>query len=167
MNKKEAADRLNVSTRLVEKYAGEGRLGEVKYVRGRTGKQADYEPEAVERLKAELESPAYSLAPTAPGMNAALVGVLERIAASLDSRPALPAGSHEQTGGATGSGDGSKPTVAVADKILLTLADASALTSLSAGHLRDAIHNGKLKAKIVGRGWKVKRADLDGYIKRL
>ncbi len=39
MNKKEAAEYLGVSTRLVEKYASEGRMGEVTYVRGRTGKQ--------------------------------------------------------------------------------------------------------------------------------
>jgi predicted site-specific integrase-resolvase len=31
MNKKEAAEHLGVSTRLVEKYASEGRLGEVSW----------------------------------------------------------------------------------------------------------------------------------------
>jgi excisionase family DNA binding protein len=162
MNKKEAAEHLGISTRLVEKYAGDGRLGEVKYVRGRTGKQADYDPEAVARLKAELESPAYSLAPTVPtNINAAgLVGILERIAAALDNRPAL-------TGADVASGNDSKPSVAVADKILLTLREASALTNLSPGHLRTAIDEGKLKAKIVGRGWKVKRADLDAYVEKL
>jgi hypothetical protein len=56
MNKKEAAAALGISLRLVEKYAGEGRLGDVRYVRGKTGKQADYDSEAVERLRAELES---------------------------------------------------------------------------------------------------------------
>jgi excisionase family DNA binding protein len=162
MNKKEAAEHLGISTRLVEKYAGDGRLGEVKYVRGRTGKQAEYEPEAVAKLKAELESPAYSLAPTVPtNINAAgLVGILERIAAALDNRPAL-------TGADVASGNDSKPSVTVADKILLTLREASALTNLSPGHLRTAIDEGKLKAKIVGRGWKVKRADLDAYVKKL
>jgi len=56
MNKKDASAALQVSIRLVEKYASEGRLGEVKYVRGKTGKQADFDPASVEKLKAELES---------------------------------------------------------------------------------------------------------------
>ena len=42
MNKKEVSEFLGRSTRLVEKYASEGRLGEVTYVRGRTGDQAEY-----------------------------------------------------------------------------------------------------------------------------
>jgi len=57
MNKKEAAEILGVSVRLVERYAGQGRIGEVTYVRGKTGKQADYSKEAVEKLKLELEAP--------------------------------------------------------------------------------------------------------------
>jgi predicted site-specific integrase-resolvase len=35
MNKKEVSEFLGVSTRLVEKYASEGRLGEITYVRGK------------------------------------------------------------------------------------------------------------------------------------
>ncbi len=57
--------------------------------------------------------------------------------------------------------------IPVADKLMLTLADAAALTSLSKDHLSAAIHAGKLKAKKIGRGWKVKRDDLDGYVKKL
>nr|MBA3804114.1 GIY-YIG nuclease family protein [Acidobacteriota bacterium] len=64
LTKKEAAERLGVSTRLVEKYAGEGRLGQVTYVRGKTGKQAVYQTTSVETLKAELESVDQQLAPT-------------------------------------------------------------------------------------------------------
>ncbi len=33
--------------------------------------------------------------------------------------------------------------------------------------LRDAIHSGTLKAKIIGRGYKVKRQDLDEFINNL
>lgn len=56
MDKKAAAAALGVTVRRVEKFDEEGRLGEKRYVRGRTGKQRDFEPEAVERLKFELES---------------------------------------------------------------------------------------------------------------
>ncbi len=57
MNKKEVAEFLGVSTRIVEKYASQGQLGEITYVRGKTGKQAEYAREAVETLKVILESP--------------------------------------------------------------------------------------------------------------
>jgi hypothetical protein len=57
MDKEQVKAELGVSIRRVEQFASEGRLGEVKYVRSKTGKKADYDPEAVERLKAELETP--------------------------------------------------------------------------------------------------------------
>jgi excisionase family DNA binding protein len=44
---------------------------------------------------------------------------------------------------------------------------AAALTSLSMNHLREAIHAGKLKGKIIGKGYKIKRSNLDAYVKKL
>ena len=98
MNKKEAAELLGVSVRLVEKYAGEGRLGQVRYIRGKTGKQADYDAEAVERLKAELESVDTQLdaaqgshALVAPAQAHALrqLAALLQSARPVDTRPVL------------------------------------------------------------------------------
>jgi len=50
---------------------------------------------------------------------------------------------------------------------MLTLADAAALSSLSENHLREAIKAKKLKGRIIGKGYKIKRVDLDAYIKKL
>jgi excisionase family DNA binding protein len=50
---------------------------------------------------------------------------------------------------------------------MLTLQEAAALSNLSRAHLRQAIRCGKLKAKIIGRGWRIKRADLDTYVRAL
>ncbi len=58
-------------------------------------------------------------------------------------------------------------TISVADKLTLSLVEASQLSGLSRNHLRAAIEDKKLKARIIGRGWKVKRDDLDGYVKKL
>jgi excisionase family DNA binding protein len=58
-------------------------------------------------------------------------------------------------------------TVPVADKLMLSLVEAAQLSGLSRGHLREAIEAKKLKARIIGRGWKVKRADLEAYIAKL
>ena len=57
--------------------------------------------------------------------------------------------------------------IPVADKLTLSLVEASQLSGLSRGHLREAIEAKKLKARIIGRGWKVKRDDLDLYVKKL
>lgn len=56
---------------------------------------------------------------------------------------------------------------AIAQKLMLTLPEASILSNLSRSHLREAIRGGRLKAKIIGRGWRIKRADLDIYIRAL
>jgi excisionase family DNA binding protein len=41
------------------------------------------------------------------------------------------------------------------------------LTGLSEQNLRDAIKSEKLKAKIIGRGWKIKKQDLDDFVSNL
>lgn len=162
MNKKEAAELLGVSTRLVEKYASEGRLGEVTYVRGKTGKQAEYDREAVEKLKAALESPDTSLATTTPDARLFVAQLVEAIAtreqAHIEAIRGLLSGNTEEPRSAS---------VRVSEKILLNLSDCRQLTGLSDGTLKDAIKSKKLKAKIIGRGWKVKRHDLDDFIKKL
>jgi excisionase family DNA binding protein len=51
--------------------------------------------------------------------------------------------------------------------LTLSLAEASQLSGLSRNHLRQAIEEKKLKARIIGRGWRVKRDDLDAYVRKL
>jgi excisionase family DNA binding protein len=162
MNKKEAAELLGVSTRLVEKYASDGRLGEVTYIRGKTGKQAEYNREAVETLKTALESPDTSLATTTPDARLFAAQLVEAIAtreqASIEAIRGLLLESGEQSRSAS---------IRVSEKILLNLTDCRTLTGLSDNFLREAIHSGTLKAKIIGRGYKVKRQDLDEFINNL
>jgi excisionase family DNA binding protein len=52
----------------------------------------------------------------------------------------------------------------LAVKPLLKLDEAARLTGLSRAILREAIEAGSLKAKIVGRAWRVRRVDLDAYV---
>jgi excisionase family DNA binding protein len=162
MNKKEASEFLGVSTRLVEKYASEGRLGEVTYVRGKTGKQAEYNQEAVEKLKAALDSPDTALTATTPDARLFAAQLVEAIAAreqaSIEAIRGLLLESGEQSRSAS---------IRVSEKILLNLTDCRTLTGLSDDFLREAIHTGTLKAKIIGRGYKVKRQDLDEFINNL
>jgi excisionase family DNA binding protein len=57
--------------------------------------------------------------------------------------------------------------VRLTDKLTLSLVEASLVSGLSRAHLRAAIEEKKLKARIIGRGWRVKRDDLDLYVKKL
>jgi hypothetical protein len=147
MNKKEVAEFLNVSTRIVEKYASQGRLGEINYVRGKTGKQAEYDREAVESLKMILESPdtALTVAKT-PDARLIVASFVEAMISREELRSA---------------------SVRVSEKLLLNLNDCKLLTGLSEQNLRDAIKSEKLKAKIIGRGWKIKKQDLDDFVSNL
>jgi excisionase family DNA binding protein len=162
MNKKEASEFLGVSTRLVEKYASEGRLGEVTYVRGKTGKQAEYNQEAVEKLKVALESPDTALATTTPDARLFVAQLVEAMAsreqAHVEAIRGLLSGRPEES---------RSVSVRISEKILLTLNDCRSLTGLSDNNLREAIKAKKLKAKIIGRGYKVKRSDLEEFIKKL
>jgi excisionase family DNA binding protein len=146
MNKKEVAEFLNISTRLVEKYASENRLGEVTYIRGKTGKQAEYSREAVENLKQILESPDTAIATKSTDARLFVAQLVEAIASRDETRSA---------------------SIQVSEKLLLNVNDCRLLTGLSEQNLRDAIHDGKLKAKIIGRGYKVKRTDLDEFVRNL
>jgi excisionase family DNA binding protein len=146
MDKKEVAELLNISTRLVEKYASEGRLGEVKYVRGKTSKRAEYSPEAVENLKTVLESPDTALTASKPDARLFVADLVEAMVKRDEHRSA---------------------SVRTSEKLLLNLNDCRLLTGLSDANLRDAIKAGSLKAKIIGRGYKIKRTDLDKFVSGL
>ncbi len=146
MNKKEVSEFLAVSTRLVEKYASEGRLGEVTYVRGKTGKQAEYDREAVEKLKAMLESPDTALTVKSPDARLFVAQLFDVMSNREEVRSA---------------------SVRVSEKLLLTVKDCRLLTGLSEQSLRNAIKAEKLNAKIIGRGYKIKRQDLDEFINNL
>ena len=161
MNKKEAADFLEVSTRLVERYASQGRL-KVSYVRGKTGRVAEFEQSDLEQFKAELEQ-THHRATIAPNNYesepvAALVPVEKRgkllhaLEVILDRHSLPPA---------------KVPSLSIGDKLLLNLEEAQALTGLSRGILREAIEADKLRAQIIGRSWRVKRADLESYVQAL
>ncbi|HET8671178.1 MAG TPA: helix-turn-helix domain-containing protein [Candidatus Saccharimonadales bacterium] len=159
MNKAEACEFLGVSERSLARYAAQGRIG-VKYVKGTRGNVAEYDDADLKRLKEELSQPVQ------------VRGTLEPLPARSDSQALAPV-----------SGMGSlpdllaliaerlrpdgRPTVAVENKLTLSLAEAAALSGLSQNFLSAAIHGDKLRAAKRGRGWNIKRTDLDSFIKKL
>jgi excisionase family DNA binding protein len=58
-------------------------------------------------------------------------------------------------------------TLSPSDKLLLTLDDCAMLSSLSKQYLAQAIKEQRLKGQKIGKGWKVKREDLQAFISAL
>jgi excisionase family DNA binding protein len=168
MNKEEAAAYLGISTRTLERYSKDGKL-QVKYEGAKTRPIATYDPDDLDKLKAELQTPTIKptvsdtdITPTVPdterGEMSGFVGVLmrlanpiERLIDALDRRATLE----------------SKPHVPIADKVLLTILEAQALTGLSREIIKEAIEAGNLPAKIMGKAYRIKRKDIETYIDRL
>jgi excisionase family DNA binding protein len=177
MNKVDAAAYLGVSVRALERYSQQNKIN-VTYVKGKTKPTPVYDEDELRRFKAELEGrlahrPAVEREippnPSTGGNSLARFGeisgaeqwlsliVEKSVAAAVDASE-----QREQNRSARA------PSVSdIAAKIILTLAEASALTNLSRNHLRQAIEEKKLRARIIGRGWRVKRDDLDAYVKKL
>ena len=164
MNKKEAAEVLGVSPKTIERFVAQGKLKAVK-VSGRTGLESSFDPAKVEALRVERATPIEALAQVETSQDrqpetvsqseaiAMIAHAMQTISSRLDETRQLRAGNVEAE------------TIADLSHLLtLDLKQAARLSGLSRSMLLDAIHNNKLKAQKLGRGWRIKRADLDKYI---
>jgi excisionase family DNA binding protein len=156
LTKHAAAERLGVSIRAIENYSAKGKL-HPKYATGRRGKIALFDEAEVDRLKDERGEVVFS--PRPPKVTAE--SALPTLASESPQRLAFL----ETIRAALTTSGGS--TLSIGDKIILTLSDAAQLTSLSQKHLRQAIKAGNLKGKKIGKGWKIKRFDLDDFAAKL
>jgi excisionase family DNA binding protein len=178
MNKKEAADYLGISIRTLQRYTAQGKIG-ARISRGKTGMVTDYDDEEVRRFKKELENNQGYIRPT-------VVRETEHVSEQKATLPAVDDvqksvmedffkmilelwQTRNNSVALLGNNANmySSPAVPIADKIMLTIPEASLLTSLSPTYLINAIHEGSLKAKMIGDECRVKREDLDQYIKQL
>lgn len=168
MNKQEAADYLGVSVRALERYVSQGKIS-VRYEKGKTRPTANFDAQELERFKEQLNQPIVKPAvetrqiPTASQIaeDTALtysgevsefgeINAIEKLAGIIEKLLQREF-----------------PSVLVADKLLLTISEAQALTGLSREILREAIATEPLKAKVIGKGWRIKRSDLDKFIDEL
>jgi excisionase family DNA binding protein len=163
MNKKQAAQYLGVSTRAIERYTARGRLTPT-YEKGRTGPAPVYDKAQLDALKKEMEAatntprrPIKSKKPAKKDKLDKGNELIIRPNKNNDLATLLAAIDRART----------SSVLDVSAKPLLSISEAQKLTGLSGKHLRDAIHLGKLKGKIIGKGYKLKRADLDIYIRKL
>lgn len=176
MNKQQAADYLGVSVRALERYVQQGKIS-VKYEKGKTRPTANFDHTELEAFKAELNQP--TIKPAFESRQIATeqqsdTGKLTHTAGEIARFDEVSSfgeiGVIEKLSGIIeallGKAD-TQPIVPIADKLLLTIAEAQALTGLSREFLRDAITAGNLKAKVIGKSWRVKRSDLEQYVDKL
>lgn len=186
MNKQEAAQFLDVSVRALERYTADNRVA-ARYEKGKTRSVLVYDESELERFKVELESATHR--PAVQKGEPARAGT-DWTVESNSPNPANSANALASFGGVQGEGAMVPAFIsllqAVADvapalekltaqsekrgetpveaKLLLTLDEAHSLTGLSRATLKGAIDGGQLKARIVGRAWRIKRRDLDSFI---
>ena len=166
MNKQEAAEFLGVSVRALERYLQQGRIGG-HYEKGKTRPTLVFDAASLEAFKAELEQKLYrpAVEPTNPDNPDTALARLsssesvqsettesERLAALIDALL-----EHQS----------SRTSTPAHYKLLLTLSEAQELTGLSRSILREAIAQGSLKAKIIGKTWRIKYTDLERYVEKL
>ncbi len=171
MNIKEAANFLGMSVKTLERRIAAGDIS-VAYTPGAHGRLRTFDESELQRFQeaeaAKATATTYVARPRvavvvsdAPEMrrptlqlsaNGKSTALVELIAAIDRARAVVP------------------QAVSVTDlahKLTLSLIEAAQLSGLSRGHLRTAIEAKKLKARIIGRGWRVKRDDLESYVKKL
>ena len=153
MNKEEAAKELEISVRSLQRLVKDGKIS-VTHRRGKSGKQeAFFDADEVTKFKTARDSETIKPATVTTSDTS-----LARIDATLFFDAFRESVVREQK---------SASVVDIADKPLLKLDEASSLTGLSRDILRKAIDAGELKGKIIGRAYRIKRADLDSYIEKL
>jgi excisionase family DNA binding protein len=175
MNKKDAAEFLGVSVRAVERYTQQGKLS-VTYTKGRTRPVAEYRPEELDNLRAEIGANLYHQRPAHEKPNPAnseQSGGLVAISPSQSLQRAAAPQTIEALGQAIADAlqaGGRPPEPSITDlaaKFSLSIDDAARLSGLSANHIYAALRGRKLKGKIVGRGWRIKPEDLKGYVEKV
>jgi excisionase family DNA binding protein len=182
-NKKDAAAYLGISTRQLENYARQGRLS-VRKEKGKTGDIAIFDDEELRLLKTELDA-----------KRGLIQGAVVREEASADAATNGAGATSESHAIVRGSTSGlpqisphefidqlaaailarqaeqkqrHEPTInELAAKPLLTRAEAQRYTGLSRELLREAVTAGKVKEILLGRAYRIKRAELDSYVATL
>jgi excisionase family DNA binding protein len=169
MNREQAAAKLKVSVRSLQRAVAaelkkpkDLRRLNVVYKRGKSGKEeAVFDAGEVAAYKREREQ-VTEREPMPEPESTALVLATKGDASRQTQLVALVSAVREIVQAAPTHADVTLSDLAV--KPLLKLDEAARLTGLSRAILREAIEAGSLKAKIVGRAWRVRRVDLDSYV---
>jgi excisionase family DNA binding protein len=159
MNKEQAANYIGASVRTLQRLTGAGKIP-VTYERGHKGDEARYTQSDLDAYLQSQRTPAL-MRPDTTATNGGTDDTTQAMSLVTTNGAASGAAALIEA-----FAQMSAP-VRVSEKFTLSLIEAAQLSGLSRGHLREAIEAKKLKARIIGRGWRVKREDLEAYIKKL
>ena len=169
LSKQQAAEYLGVNVRTLERYTQEGKLGG-RYEKGKTRSVLVYVEEELQAFKAEIETktykPAVDQTPTNFDTDKTALSRFVDVPQSLT----LPEGLDRLVDvlkAIREEQEVDRLTVPIYQKLTLSLVEASALSGISRPRLRQAIKDGTLTAKIIGKGYRVKRIDLENYVGNL
>jgi excisionase family DNA binding protein len=165
MDKKSAAQYLGISTRALEYHVTQGHIGR-RMVKGKTGDVADFDESELRKLRAQLDEkraprPAVVSNESSEGEPRSLTRLSD--ASQIQGVNFLL----EVLSSLSSSGKAVPASVGIESKLLLTRAEVQALTGLSQAFIKEAIDSKKLKAQRIGRADRIKRTDLDAFIKKL
>lgn len=144
-NKTQAAKYLGISLRTLQRDMRQGKI-RITYRRTKSGRRiAMFKGGDLQRLKAERRRAlvvAEKKIPISQNDQKKQLTLMRRIADALD-------------------------IVVLANKLALTREEASKLSGYPLEQIKEAIKRNKLGAISTGRGWRVKRADLEKYVEQL
>ena len=169
LNKQQAAEFLGVTVRTLERYTQEGKIGG-RYEKGKTRTVLVYDSEELRAFKTDLETKTYKptvdSTPTNPDKDGA---ELSRFVEGTQQLHLLEGLNHlaDVLKAIREEQEVDRLTVPIHHKLTLSLAEASALSGISRQRLRAAIKDGTLEAHHIGKGYRVKRTDLEDYVDSL
>lgn len=168
LTKQQAADRIGVTTKTIERLTHDGKLHPMRWRRPTGGPElVVYDPDEVDRI-AQARQPG----PAAP----ILVPVTKALPSNGNGSGASALAHMESTLDPSGiqlapSEDFFRVLVAAAARVLsetsqtptlyLTIQEAAALSGLSRAYVQRAVEAGTLKAIRDGRRWRIRRTDLE------
>ena len=177
MNKQQAAAHVGCSVRTLLRLVDQGKLAHLP--KRRPADETLFDVAELDRYRRAVEAaaagvvsgiviPATHGALDTPAENQALARRNGRVSLSpvtLDAGDALD--TPEMRGRMLRAFEAMASPVRLSEKMTLSLSEAALLSGLSRAHLREAIAAKKLKARIIGRGFKVKSEDLKAYVRKL
>lgn len=185
--KEQAAEFLGKSTKAIQRYSASGQLP-VTYVKEKGSQRAYYKLEDLQHFKEygyvdkpanqgdklpldsvdSVDKPSMDTKNLVQNQHNPEKAIAKLIAQVLTEAQRRGLVALAATGDSSPVGKVSnKLTVPIADKLVLSIAEASALSGRPQAELRKAFQQGKLKGVKLGKGIKVRKKDLEAYIDSL
>ena len=182
MNKKQAAEFLNVSEKTVERHKSAGKLP-ARMIRvtgddGKTRQILDFKEADLRRLKEELSGekvfPIVTNGHAQTKTQTDTDGQTQLDNLNSGNIDALTVGQTQTARLINGIFERMESVFQRqaeasdrAQKLMLTIAEAATLAGLPKSYVRQSIKDGKLKAVVIGRIYRIKRQDLDSFVNDL